>query len=222
VDFRGLRPTFHLGNARVKGDASIQLEYRRVGTHVIPWPTSARGFLYFHRSSSPDIHPAAGSLRFCSVDSPEDLSRAFGTNTGGHASPLVGAQAFDLTVDAGGYDIPWTIPLLTLRRLPKYAAIWQQLKEDGLMTPQQSYYIDQLMQPGPRVTRASLRRQTLEDMRSPWILDLDLVDVGLMVLAEDRVYSLNLRDLTVSQQGRKYLNGKQGRSQIGMDGGFWS
>jgi hypothetical protein len=200
-----------IGTSRTKDRNGMPLLF---WGRLVPWPSSARGFLYFHRSSSPDNHPAAGSLRFRCVESPQGLPHAFDGGMNPNPGPPLGARAFDLTVDAGGYQVPWAVPLVALRRVPRYSPIWQQLQNDSLVTPQQCNEIDRFLEDGPQGNRVFGGRRVLDDIKAPWILNLDFQQASLMVLAEDKIYTLRLRELTSTMKGRKSINGKQGTLRI--------
>ncbi|KAH6897855.1 hypothetical protein BKA70DRAFT_1314951 [Coprinopsis sp. MPI-PUGE-AT-0042] len=199
---------------------SLPLHYQYNLGCAIPWPSFAKGFLYFHRpalsSTMTKAHPASGSLRLRFAESPSDLTHAFSD------------QGKDVTVDAGG-GTPWSISFLTLLRMSYYAPVRPQLYSDGFVTSKSAAEIDRLLEgfaikrenhggdgsdssiPWRRLN-ASLgkRMRVLEDVTQPWTLDLDIHGVLFLVLAEDKIYSVFLRDVTMTEPGRRRAAGRQG------------
>ncbi|KAH6897848.1 hypothetical protein BKA70DRAFT_1314930, partial [Coprinopsis sp. MPI-PUGE-AT-0042] len=200
VDISGLkRPRIQIGKVKIRGLQGLLLEYKRAWLGVDPpWPPAARGFFYFHRPALPAAHPAAGSLRFRSVESPAHLPHAFAAPPSSDPSPH--SLGFDITVDAGGYTVPWSIPLLTIKQIPFYSRIWTQLHDDGLMTPQLSDEIDSLLQELPQTNGLFGK-----DLR-----------VKLMVLADDKINHFFLRYVSMTDVGRSHFKDtvKQGVVQV--------
>ncbi|KAH6893879.1 hypothetical protein BKA70DRAFT_1321031 [Coprinopsis sp. MPI-PUGE-AT-0042] len=209
VDISGLKTArVQIGKTKSKGLPGLPLDYKRCGpsNRRFPWPPSARGFFYFHRPQG--LHPAAGSLRFRSVESPAGLLHAFDTDPGSDPA-LSNARGFDLTVDAGGYTVPWSIPLLGLRRTPLYSRIWNQLHDDGFMTPQLSDKIDSLLQGLPESNGIFEKdRKVIEDINDLLILNLDHSSFKFTVLADDKIYHLVLKNLSVTETGRAHIKEK--------------
>ncbi|KAH6897829.1 hypothetical protein BKA70DRAFT_1437764 [Coprinopsis sp. MPI-PUGE-AT-0042] len=202
VDIRGLGAP-NLRFAETTKGCTLMYDRRRERDrlHYIPWPSSARGFFYFHRPSTPTVHPAAGSLRFRSVESSSHFRSAFDAS----APPSLG---FDIPLDRGGYVVPWSIPLLTLSQTSHYSAIWWRLEADGLVTRRLLEDIKTLLRGYKMSFRKGLR--VLEDVTQPWILNLDHDGIRFMVLAKDKIHPLPMRNLSMTQMGRRYVNGKQG------------
>jgi hypothetical protein len=213
LDFSRLqRPHVRMGKTRMSGKKSLELRFQYIKEDRVPWPSSAQGFLYFRRPSSPNAHPAAGSLRFRSVKSPDDVQHAFGNGFSANGAALNCPHAFEVTVDAGGYKVPWAIPLVSLRRVPQYAPIWEQLQLDALITPHLSNEINRIMKHGPQAIRAFKCGSVLEDIHPPWILELDTYSSSIIVLAADGIRATTLFNATTPPPARPCLNlnGKQG------------
>ncbi|KAH6897856.1 hypothetical protein BKA70DRAFT_1314955 [Coprinopsis sp. MPI-PUGE-AT-0042] len=223
VDFRGIQaPSIRWEGTR----ESVPLHPGTGSSRLVAWPPSARGFLYFHRPpsscSANKVHPAAGSLRFRCAESPGDLSRAFGR------------EGKDVLVGEERWDLPWSIPLLSLRQIPWYAPVWQRLYSDGFVTSETSAEISRLLKNGSqeeeeegdntkrdddsgsnvkcqyRRTRFGKATRVLEDVTQPWTFDLDVHAFSFVILAEDKIYSVRLRDVTMTERGRINAGGKQG------------
>jgi hypothetical protein len=189
LDLRGRKwPSFGWQDPQL----SVVIGYR--STH---WPSHATGFLYFHRPPSAS-HPAAGSLRFRLSKSPDDLERAFGP------------EGEDLRDGIAEWSaMPWSIPLLTLH-LQRYAPVLRQLLADGFVTPKGSEALDGMLV-GIRESTKTLRlSRVLDEVTEPWVLDLDAFKFRLVALAEDGVHYVNMRDLTMTEGGRRKVEGKQG------------
>ncbi|KAH6897875.1 hypothetical protein BKA70DRAFT_1314987, partial [Coprinopsis sp. MPI-PUGE-AT-0042] len=188
-----------------KTGETAQLVYGHAREPISAWP-STRGFLYFHRpTTSGALHPAAGSLRFRSVETPAGLASAFSDSTSN-------AQNLDVSVDRGGYTTPWSIPLLTLRLSPYYSAIWNQLQHDGLVTRDSMRQIDELASGCNH--KVKKRTQVLEDITQQWIVKLGQQQSRLMVLAEDKIYRVELQNLTMTQDSRKIVGCDQGIASV--------
>ncbi|KAH6893885.1 hypothetical protein BKA70DRAFT_1570950 [Coprinopsis sp. MPI-PUGE-AT-0042] len=203
VDLRGFQsPVLQSGQAN-QGMVMEHLLYEGA-TRVshFPWPATSCGFFDFHRPRIPTAHPAAGSLRFRWMESAADLHRALDFSAGSDTSAPT-AWGFDLPSDLGGYNVPWSIPLLKLRQVTYYSRVWSQLEDDGLVTPKTSDGITTLLQ-GFQGTRV------LEDIADPWIPNLDLNLSKSVVLAKDRIYHVRLRCPTMTENARKQVNDKQG------------
>ncbi|KAH6897861.1 hypothetical protein BKA70DRAFT_1314968, partial [Coprinopsis sp. MPI-PUGE-AT-0042] len=210
LDVRGLK-SFSVRWGETKQSVLLQYDTRNVRA----WPSSAMGFLYFHRPPSPTmLHPAAGSLRLRLAESPSDLHHAF--SDGGK----------DLLAGAGGYT-PWSIPLLTLWRSPHWAPVCHQLYPDGFITSESASEIDKLIERsmqkkgdddgddpfrklGHLRSRLMSPARVIEDVTQPWTLELDLYGASLVILAEDRIYSVRLIGITMSQIARNKTKGRQG------------
>ncbi|KAH6897865.1 hypothetical protein BKA70DRAFT_744528 [Coprinopsis sp. MPI-PUGE-AT-0042] len=214
TDIRNLtRPSFRFGN---RLDHRPILEYacfRQRGERLhVPWPeSSARGFFYFRRPSTSTAHPAGGSLRFRSVESPEDVRRAFDFSSGFDSSAPT-SRGFDIPLDAGGYTVPWSIPLMTLLRVASYSPIKTLLEDEGLISPQLSEDVNHLLQ-GYKGTFPKNSR-VLDDITQPWILNLDLPEVRYTVLAEDKIHYVELELLTTPQTARMYVSKTQGVAMV--------
>ncbi|KAH6897874.1 hypothetical protein BKA70DRAFT_744577 [Coprinopsis sp. MPI-PUGE-AT-0042] len=204
VDFRGYQaPTVRFAQT---GRAAV-LNYAHP-MNQNPWPSSARGFLYFHRPhTTGGNHPAAGCLRLRSVDSPDGLDGAFDTST---CATNVGTK--DVLIDRGGCTVPWSLPLLRLRMAPSYSAILAQLQLDGLVAPESLAKLDELALDWKRVL--IIETQVLDDITQPWILNLDHQSSRLIVLAEDKIYTTQTRNVTMSEEARTYAAFKQGVASV--------
>ncbi|KAH6897858.1 hypothetical protein BKA70DRAFT_1314963 [Coprinopsis sp. MPI-PUGE-AT-0042] len=197
---------------------SPRLHYHFNLGRPMAWPTFAKGFLYFHRhapSSTREAHPASGSLRLRLAESPSDLTHAFSE------------EGKDVSVDASGYT-PWSISFLTLWQMPYYTPIRPQLYSDGFVTSKSAAEINRLLKSseimrmnhvGGGIDSSTMRRRpssfgkatrVLENVTQPWTLDLDIREVSFLVLAEDTIYSVYLRDVTMTVPGRRKAGGEQG------------
>ncbi|KAH6897859.1 hypothetical protein BKA70DRAFT_1314964 [Coprinopsis sp. MPI-PUGE-AT-0042] len=198
----------------------VALHYEAVNRRFVAWPSFAKGFLYFHRAPSLTTkvpHLAAGSLRLRLAESPADLALAFSN------------EGKDLMNGPGRYT-PWSIPTLILQQAPYYAPVWRQALSDGFVTPETAAEIDTLLvgftrkktgdggrdgdDPSSELDQLKPRFRSnmriIEDVTQPWTLDLDLFEATVVVLAEDRIYMVKFRDVTMRAFGRRKARGKQG------------
>jgi hypothetical protein len=190
LDLRGRnRPSFGWQDPQL----SLVISYRS-----IHWPSHATGFLYFHRSPSVS-HPASGSLRFRLSKSPNDLEKAFGPE---------GEDLLDGIAEWS--EMPWSIPLLALHH-PWYAPVLHQLRLDGFVTPEGSEALDRMLVGIREATKTLRLSRVLDEVTEPWVLDLDAFRFRLVALAEDGVHYVNMRDLTMTEGGRRKVEGKQGK-----------
>ncbi|KAH6897878.1 hypothetical protein BKA70DRAFT_1569697 [Coprinopsis sp. MPI-PUGE-AT-0042] len=174
-----------------------------------PWPSSACGFLYFHSprtSVGAPLTELAASLRFRTAASPDDLARAFNGGTS-----AVDAAHMDVSIDRGGYAVPWSIPLLSLRATPTSSAIWNQLKHDNLVTGETLEKVDKLALQWNRNAR---KTQVLYDVAQCWTLNLGQRQNRLIVIAGEKIYTVELFQVTMSHHARPYVEGKQGIASV--------
>ncbi|KAH6897862.1 hypothetical protein BKA70DRAFT_1527779 [Coprinopsis sp. MPI-PUGE-AT-0042] len=172
------RPAVHFGNN--PSVARALLDYGCIGTGVREeWPESASGFLYFTRPSSPNVHPAAGSIRFRVTPSKD---------------PSSFEKGYDIT---RGYS-PWHIQLLFLQHGLSQRPIYDYLKHEGLVTARDEEVTQQLL-------KCKVRRQTrvLDDICQPFVFELDIVCQKMVILAQDAIYAIRLRDVTVPYKTRR-------------------
>lgn len=92
---------------------TLRLSYGRQGGKIMKFPPETRGFLYYHKP--PKAPPLVGDIRF-----------RFAQNLTG----------FDDGMDLlSPKSRPWHVSLLVLATVPRYAAVREQLMQEGLITP---------------------------------------------------------------------------------------
>ncbi|RDB31120.1 hypothetical protein Hypma_000061 [Hypsizygus marmoreus] len=99
--------------------SNIQLYYHGKTGLRRPFPTHARGFLYYHRD--PELPPISGAVRFRVMPDSRTTTSGFGAGT-------------DLMLPDG--RTPWSIWLVTIANAAKYVGLKQLLLSDGLVTPE--------------------------------------------------------------------------------------
>lgn len=186
-----------IGNAQVPsiriegtecGRARLSYGYcsREGKQESIPFPPNIRGWFYFHRR--PNIHVAAGELRFRVIDLPEG-----GVDKSQDTKPY-----FDAGWDLMKGKEPWRISLLGLRKY--YPPVYQQLMLEGIITSQMDSEIAGLLPPNLQYNAKS---RIVERITDPFSIDFAGQTPSYISLHKERIQSLRFARPFAKQRGNQ-------------------